>query len=250
VGYVGSKGTNLPAQKDVNQPIPGVGTAQARRPISQYAAINYLYSGSSSNFHSLSVLRVPLILRAPAVAARRIRSVVRLVDVLPTVLQLLDMPRPHGDGMSLLDMMAGRAPPLDLEAYSESLYPRRFGWSPLRALNDGRFKFIEAPRREQYDLEIDPFETRNVYDERRLLADAIARRLNALDGTNALDITTAHEPPEPLRQRLAALGYVGAMERRPSGPLEPLVDPKDCIGLVSALSDRDNPGWRPSPRCR
>jgi len=197
-----------------------------------------------------SVLRVPLILRAPEVAARRIRSVVRLVDVLPTVLQLLDMPRPHGDGMSLLDMTAGREPPIDLEAYSESLYPRRFGWSPLRALNDGRFKFIEAPRRELYDLETDPFETRNVYDERRLLADAIARRLNALDGTNALDITTAHEPPEPLRQRLAALGYVGAMERRPTDPLEPLVDPKDCIGVVSALTDRDNPGWRPSPRCR
>jgi hypothetical protein len=53
VGYVGSKGTNLPAQKDYNQPSPGTGAAQARRPIPQYAAINYLYSGSSSNFHSM-----------------------------------------------------------------------------------------------------------------------------------------------------------------------------------------------------
>jgi hypothetical protein len=53
VGYVGSKGTNLPAQRDLNQPAPGTGNAQARRPIPQYAAINYLYSGSSSDFHSL-----------------------------------------------------------------------------------------------------------------------------------------------------------------------------------------------------
>jgi hypothetical protein len=53
VGYVGSKGTNLPANKDYNQPTPGTGNAQARRPIPQYAAITYLYSGSSSNFHSM-----------------------------------------------------------------------------------------------------------------------------------------------------------------------------------------------------
>jgi hypothetical protein len=53
IGYVGSKGSDLPSQKDANQPTPGTGNAQARRPIPQYAAINYLYSGSSSNFHSM-----------------------------------------------------------------------------------------------------------------------------------------------------------------------------------------------------
>jgi outer membrane receptor protein involved in Fe transport len=53
VGYVGSKGANLPTQIDFNQPLPGVGNPQARRPIPQYAAINYLHSGSSSMFHSL-----------------------------------------------------------------------------------------------------------------------------------------------------------------------------------------------------
>jgi hypothetical protein len=53
VGYVGSKGSDLPAQIDVNQPRPGTGNAQARRPLAQYAAINYLFSGASSNFHSL-----------------------------------------------------------------------------------------------------------------------------------------------------------------------------------------------------
>ena len=53
IGYVGSKGSNLPAQIDINQPTPGTGSAQARRPLPQYAAINYLYSGSSSTYHSL-----------------------------------------------------------------------------------------------------------------------------------------------------------------------------------------------------
>ena len=56
--------------------------------------------------------------------------------------------------------MRGRRHGLHLEAYSESLYPARFGWSPLRALRDGRFKLIDAPRPELYDLERDPFEER------------------------------------------------------------------------------------------
>jgi outer membrane receptor protein involved in Fe transport len=53
VGYVGSKGANLPNSIDKNQPTPGTGNAQARRPVPQYAAITYLYSGSTSIYHSL-----------------------------------------------------------------------------------------------------------------------------------------------------------------------------------------------------
>ena len=37
-------------------------------------------------------------------------------------------------------------------AYSESLYPARLGWSPLRALRNDRYKVIVAPRPELYDL--------------------------------------------------------------------------------------------------
>ena len=92
------------------------------------------------------VVHVPLIVRAPAVAAWRVGDVVRLTDVMPTVLDLLGVPSPAVDGVSLVDLMRGRRTELNLEAYSESLYPERLGWSPLLALRSGRFKFIEAPR--------------------------------------------------------------------------------------------------------
>ena len=75
-----------------------------------------------------------------------------------------------------MDLMRGRRRDLDLEAYSESLYPERLGCSSLRALRDGRFKLIDAPRPELYDLERDPFEERNIYDERRALAEAMIAR--------------------------------------------------------------------------
>jgi arylsulfatase A-like enzyme len=120
-----------------------------------------------------NVLGVPLIVRARTLEPRRVGEVVRLTDVMPTVLDLLDVPAPPVDGVSVVELMRGRGRDLRLEAYSESLYPARLGWSPLRALRDGRFKLIDAPRPELYDLERDPFEELNIYNEneRRALAE-------------------------------------------------------------------------------
>ena len=38
------------------------------------------------------------------------------------------------------------------------------GWSPLRAVRTARWKYVEAPRAELYDLHSDPSETRNLID--------------------------------------------------------------------------------------
>ena len=49
--------------------------------------------------------------------------------------------------------------------YSESLYPLlHYGWAPLRAFRTGRFKLIDVPRPELYDLAQDPAEARNLHD--------------------------------------------------------------------------------------
>jgi choline-sulfatase len=209
-----------------------------------------------------SVLRVPLIIRLPRigrdrqVAPRRIGDVVRLVDVMPTVLDLLGIPEPPMDGVSLLGRMRGTQGPLDLEAYAESMYPARFGWSPLKTLRDGRFKMIDAPRAELYDLERDPFETRNILEERRTLAQAMQRRLDFLAGPGAAsaDAVSATELPADARERLQALGYVGsaAVVNEPRTGGRP--DPKDCMpapgGRTTSstttsgrLSVRKSPAW-------
>ncbi len=74
-----------------------------------------------------SVLRVPLIIRAPAVSPRRVGAVVRLIDVMPTVLDLLGIPAPRADGVSLVELLTGQRSTLDLEAYSESDIPTAVG---------------------------------------------------------------------------------------------------------------------------
>ena len=119
--------------------------------------------------------------------------------------------------------MTGARSELGLEAYAEAVYPRyHFGWSDLRALRAGRYKYIEAPRPELYDLEQDPRETTNIF-----AAAARARpvrwraHLQALEARLTAGAATARAPAEidpDTRDRLAALGYVGTFVAGDSTP--------------------------------
>jgi arylsulfatase A-like enzyme len=143
---------------------------------------------------------------------------------------MVDLPVPAMDGVSLVDVMRGTRR-VDLEVVAESMYPLRFGWSPLRSLRGGRYKLVDAPRPELYDLERDPFETRNLFDERRNLADAMRRRLDAITWNRHVprEADGGIVPPR-LRDDLAALGYVTASPIPISANQNTLPDPKDRIG--------------------
>jgi choline-sulfatase len=193
-----------------------------------------------------SVLRVPLIVRAPGLAPRRVGDVVRLIDIMPTALALLGVDALPAHGVDLGPLMRGER--RDLEAYAESTYPERFGWSPLFALRERRFKYIEAPRAELYDLAVDPFETRNIVGERPELAAAMRGRLEALRGLD-LPGSRAGAPIDPsLRERLASLGYVTAASGHHRGGAGP--DPKDCIGTAPFRRASHVPGPRSTVHCQ
>jgi len=53
--YLGSKGTRLPLNFNINQPTPAAGAIQGRRPFQPWGAINYRDPVGTSNFHALSV---------------------------------------------------------------------------------------------------------------------------------------------------------------------------------------------------
>ena len=184
-----------------------------------------------------STLHVPLIMRVPGLAPRRVADVTRLADVMPTVLGLLHVPAPSMDGVSLAALITGRAKHLDLEAYSESAYPLRFGWSELHALRAGRYKFISAPRPELYDLEADPGEQRNILGDRTALASAMAARVAAFAESEALRDPAEAAVDAETASRLAALGYAGravngptALRQEASGS-----DPKDVIASYNEI---------------
>jgi arylsulfatase A-like enzyme len=153
-----------------------------------------------------TVLQVPLVIRVPGLAPRRVSPVVSLVDVMPTILDLVHANAPIADGVSLMPEMLGSSTRAH-DAYSESFYPIRLGLAPLRSLRDGRFKVIDGAAPELYDLEQDPLEEHNLRYERRSLAVAMSRQL-----ARTFDATSSHAEAEraslEVMNRLAALGYV------------------------------------------
>ena len=186
-----------------------------------------------------STMRVPMVMRTPYAGAkgRRVAQVVRSHDIAPTVLELLGLPADAAmDGRSLAPFMTG-AKVDDLDAYSESLYARHhYGWNELKALRAGRFKYIEAPRPELYDLEQDPRETQNLFDSRKPLADRLASELLKAGAEQITDGSAPQATVDPeTRERLAALGYIGSFVATPKAAGEKLADPKDKIEIFNLM---------------
>jgi arylsulfatase A-like enzyme/Tfp pilus assembly protein PilF len=182
---------------------------------------------------------IPLVISGPGVPAGVIADQVRIVDVMPTALSLLGVPVPkEAQGTNLMPLAGGQH--LGLVAHSESWYPRyHYGWSELRAIQDGRFKLIRAPRPELYDLSTDPREERDQSQESGLRLDVFGRALDEFESRTAR--AGAPEGPRAIdsetEERLAALGYVaGSVSlKKMDGPARG--DPKDKIALYNLMKE-------------
>jgi arylsulfatase A-like enzyme len=173
-----------------------------------------------------SALRVPLILAGPGVPSGRVvEDRVGSVDLLPTLLRLLDAPVP--EGLPGRDLRAAFAGPLEEQPlYAESLFGRlNCRWSSLRGITLGSWKLIEGAGSELYDLSQDPGESRDrAADDperaarlRRLLASSLARM--APQGDTARPVALSPEQED----RLRSLGTSPAAEEaaRPTSPACP-----------------------------
>ena len=180
-------------------------------------------------------MHVPLIVVAPldGLAGKRVPAQVRTADVFPTILDLAGIERDREtQGRSLLARMYRPGRGREFPAYGESMAPNiQFGWSPFHVLRTSRYKYIDSPKAELFDIAADPGETTN------LLAGypGVARDMKA--DLDALVETTGRGAPAPqaanldrdTMERLTALGYVGApvAARKAAGAAGPLADPKD-----------------------
>lgn len=175
-------------------------------------------------------MRVPLILYAEnhLPEGMIVKPRVRLIDLMPTVLDMLTIPADKDiQGIGLLPFITGKKKE-SLSSYIETYFPREnYGWSELVGLISGDWKYIRAPKEELYNLKTDPQEVRNVIDEekkiaqekRALLEEMITRNSSAL--RLGKRVMTAEE-----KKRLMSLGYIDYSESVPNGPLP---DPKDRI---------------------
>jgi arylsulfatase A-like enzyme len=188
-----------------------------------------LYGHNGYLYHACSVyqttLHVPLAIAAPGLlpAGAEVPQTVELIDVLPTMLDLLGLPKPgEQHGRSLLRYLArpgaegGTAKP----AFSE------YGPTSIHTVVRGNWKLVHNPegispvcipdappdhypigRAELYDLAADPLETTDLAASRPELVAELTRLIQqrfAGFKKRAGD----QNVPEALKEELKALGYV------------------------------------------
>jgi arylsulfatase A-like enzyme/Tfp pilus assembly protein PilF len=195
-----------------------------------------------------ATMHVPLIIRLPENAAvRTVADPVSLVDLMPTVLGAVGLEAPSQvQGRSLLpelradlhhDDQAGR----DRVLYGETFLPRlHFNWSELRGSENTKYHFIDAPRPELYDLAKDPGEVRNLFTEKKAVAEEMRAKLAGMirDYSAGKELAEKTGLDPALMERLKALGYAGF-----SGGSDPtlssrdLPDPKDRVATYELISD-------------
>lgn len=173
-------------------------------------------------------IHVPMLLKLPGreMAGTSIEAPAQLIDIVPTVTDLVGADRPAGiTGASLLALPASR------QIYSESLYPQlQLGWSPLQSMVDERWHFIESPAPELFDVAADPRETKNVIADERRTAAARRKQLEAYS-TNVEEI---EEVDPETAKKLAALGYVGSTRTSTSADAP---DPKVAIRQMGSIEE-------------
>ncbi len=182
----------------------------------------FLDHGGFEHGHTLyqELLHVPLVLRFPGHLSQgtRFSQSVGLVDVAPTICDLLQVPTPDSfGGHSLARALAG-GPLIERPVLSHG----NFWGEPLVAWRSGPWKLILTPtgngdadagpseRVELYNLENDPQERTNLAGSS---ADVVARLRADLDSVRSFHAAAASgksiELDAAAQQRLKDLGYMG-----------------------------------------
>src|SRR5437879_1018932 len=189
-------------------------------------------------------IQVPLVFKLPGelLARRRVTSRVRLVDVAPTLLNMLSLPLPPTfQGESLVPVMKGiQKGADDLPAYAETDYPHRaFGWSALRSLRTGKYLFLRAPKRELYDQLQDKSAAHNLAASSPAVTDILQSQLNDFhDKTTSYHEGTAQPKlSSEQAENLTALGYVASNSAGQSQDPFQGADPKDKIAISNILQE-------------
>jgi arylsulfatase A-like enzyme len=111
-------------------------------------------------------LRVPLFIFVPGGSPRSLDVPTGLIDLAPTMLELVGLPIPEEfDGDSLVPFIEGEPPPENRTVFAET-FPDAKVERRMLALVDRRWHYIadfESGARELFDLDTDPTAQHNVY---------------------------------------------------------------------------------------
>ncbi len=169
------------------------------------------------------VLRVPLMVRMPGRLSRAavVDSTVALIDLAPTILELVKAPAPESfQGRSLRDLLRGGGRDSD-DKYT---FAETYRFNRKRSVRGRRYKLIHTEDTgvgkggvrwkenwELFDLLRDPNELTNLYSEGSPVAEVLARRLE-LFREKETDASRRGDPVEISEENLELLRSLGYVE--------------------------------------
>lgn len=228
------------ADSELGRLLRGLGDEQLARTLVVFTADHGEGLGEHGEFtHSRliydSTMRVPLILSCPSLfssASLVSDRVVGLVDVAPTVLELLGLDAgERSDGQSMFTA----EPDSDRAIYGESMVTLyNHGWAPLHSLSRLRDKGIRAPRPEFYDVQADPGELRNLHDAQREKSQALLSRISVHLAKGPASAPRETQLEVSVARELDQLGYSRSSS---GGSALGTIDPKDAITSWAVLSN-------------
>lgn len=180
----------------------------------------FLDHGSASHGYTLydEQIRVPLVFNYPErLKPRRVDAQVRLVDVLPTVLDLVGAPAIAGlQGESAAAHLRGGSTPVPRDAYSEAPYNKDM--TSVRTDAGPKLIYDFGNRKAQlFDIRSDPREQKNLSESNGAEVTELNTKLETFRGANET-IRVAREKEggaasevildEATQERLRALGYI------------------------------------------
>ncbi len=170
-------------------------------------------------------VHIPLVMRFPGGwrPVERVGALTQVVDLLPTVFDLLQVPYPEEQiqGRSLAPLLAG-----DVEKVRDYVFARDEGEPAsylVRSLNSALILYRGGELRALYDLESDPEQTRNVIEQQPDRAEELVlafREFARTQRREPVDFVDAGAEPaavpmgpgirfsEETRRELEALGYL------------------------------------------
>ncbi len=172
--------------------------------------------GKTNHAHTLyrELVRIPLIVRAPGIAPRRVDQNVRMIDLLPTALELAGIGQTSDVvGRSLVPLMRGEGLPDEPALMELSIDPDH----AFEALVDGNWKLIRVNRpasEELFDLAADPGEKNDLSAAEPERLARMREQLDALrDEARAKSLdyhqSLGHGLTQAEIDELTRLGYIG-----------------------------------------
>jgi arylsulfatase A-like enzyme len=168
-------------------------------------------------------IRIPFVFHSPDLEPGEFQEIVETVDILPTVLELLEVAPPPGkeiQGESLVPLLRGLRPERPDSLGFSGIWARKHNQSVIRldknrtvgSLRSHRWKLVVYPGLEEdyvhlFDLAQDPLERQDVAEYHPEIRDRLLARLEALQSQEA-DLAVERELTAEDVKNLQALGYL------------------------------------------